>query len=129
MEWKQRAIIRWVIFYKESSHFFKTKATIKYRNNFINNLEDENGNIFTEQQDNENLLWRAFKSRLGTSLPTSNLLELTTILKRVENLEDLERPFTTTEIDEVIKRMPKDKAPGLDGFNGAVVKKCWDIIC
>src|SRR4051812_25996860 len=25
--------------------------------------------------------------------------------------------------------MPADKAPGPDGFNGAFIKKCWNIIC
>ena len=48
--WKQRAIIRWVKFENEISHFFKTKATIKFWNNFIINLTDDNGNIFTDSK-------------------------------------------------------------------------------
>lgn len=109
--------------------FFKTKATIKFRNNFLNNLTDDNGNIFSEQQDKAHVLWQAFKARLDTTMPTSNNLELTSIIKKIENLDELERPFTTQEIDDVIKHMPTDKAPGPYGFNGAFVKKCWDIIC
>lgn len=34
--------------------------------------------------------------------------------------------FSKAEIDEVIKNMPFDKAPGPDGFNGAFIKACWD---
>lgn len=37
-------------------------------------------------------------------------------------------PFLIPEIEKVIKIMPKDKAPGLDGFNGVFLKKCWPII-
>ena len=28
----------------------------------------------------------------------------------------------------MVKHMPSDKAPGLDGFNGMFMKKCWNII-
>jgi hypothetical protein len=43
-------------------------------------------------------------------------------------LEDLAVPFTTEEMDKVVKVMPVDKAPGPDGFNGLFMKKCWHII-
>ena len=32
------------------------------------------------------------------------------------------------EINLLIKRIPSDKAPGPDGFNGLFVKRCWQII-
>jgi hypothetical protein len=32
------------------------------------------------------------------------------------------------EILQVIKNMPNNNAPGLDGFNGLFIKKCWNII-
>jgi hypothetical protein len=37
-------------------------------------------------------------------------------------------PFTRKEIDDVIKEMPTDRAPGPDGFNGLFLKKCWHIV-
>ena len=49
-------------------------------------------------------------------------------LQRVEGLEDLTRPFSTQEMDDIIKYMPADKAPGPDGFNGKFLKKCWHLI-
>lgn len=33
-----------------------------------------------------------------------------------------------SEIDEVVNRMPIDRTPGPDGFNGLFMKKCWPLI-
>ena len=43
-------------------------------------------------------------------------------------LDDLDEPFTTQEIERVIKEMPTEKAAGSDGFIGIFYKKCWNII-
>lgn len=37
-------------------------------------------------------------------------------------------PFLVSEIESIIKNMPSDKAPGLNGFKGVFIKKCWPII-
>lgn len=44
------------------------------------------------------------------------------------NLDWLEETFTRQEIDVVVKSLPNDKAPGLDGFNNEFIKKCWHLI-
>lgn len=62
-----------------------------------------------------------------TSNPTM-LYNLNELVQPSENLEYLSGPFSTIDIDKVIKQMPADKAPGPDGFNGMFLKKCWDII-
>ena len=41
---------------------------------------------------------------------------------------DLDRPFSTEEIDDIVKQMPKDKSPGPDRYNGHFMRKCWHII-
>jgi hypothetical protein len=43
-------------------------------------------------------------------------------------LEDLTVPFQKKEMDDVIKAMPGDRAPGPDGFNGLFLKRCWPVI-
>jgi hypothetical protein len=43
-------------------------------------------------------------------------------------LEDLVNPFTTEEIDGIIKELKSDKSPDPDGFNTDFMKRCWEVI-
>jgi hypothetical protein len=45
-----------------------------------------------------------------------------------DNLDALGAPITRDEIDNIVKRLPSDKAPGPDGFKGLFTKRCWNII-
>lgn len=126
--WRQRATIRWVKFGDENSKIFQTKDTIKYSHNHISLIQDEFGTEHTDHHAKVALLWKAFKDRLGKSQVTSNLLHLHNTIHKLNNLDVLEAPFSKKEIDDVIKDLPADKAPGPDGFNGAFIKACWHII-
>jgi hypothetical protein len=44
------------------------------------------------------------------------------------DLSSLGDTFTEDEVKGVIAQMPRDKAPGPDGFTGHFFKRCWDII-
>ena len=48
----------------------------------------------------------------------------------VDNIDfaQLESPFTTEEMDNVVKNMHADKSPGPDGFNGAFLKRSWNTV-
>ena len=54
--------------------------------------------------------------------------DLPNIIKKREDLDQLTAPFSKQEIDDVIKEMPADRAPGPDGFTGLFIKTCWHII-
>ena len=54
--------------------------------------------------------------------------ELPQLLDPVDGLHSLDRPFSQQEINDVLKYLPVDRAPGPDGFNGMFFKKCWHII-
>jgi hypothetical protein len=54
--------------------------------------------------------------------------DLPSLITPIPGLQELSAPFSTQEIDDVIKYMPVEKAPGPDGFNGLFLKKCWHII-
>ena len=54
--------------------------------------------------------------------------DLDSLISKVDGLEELSRPFTDVEVEDVIKHMPIDRAPGPDGFTGLFLKKCWHIL-
>ena len=45
-----------------------------------------------------------------------------------EIFQDLEKPFSDEEINQIVKELPHDKSPGPDGFNNEFFKACWEII-
>jgi hypothetical protein len=78
--------------------------------------------------EKEIVLFNAFKSRLGTSQHTSMVFNLSSLIQPIDNLSELEHPFSRQEIDQIIKCLPSNKSPGPDGFNTDFVKKCWPVI-
>lgn len=111
-----------------NTKYFQAKATIKLRNNCIAVLKDTNGTEHQDHQTKAAILFSDFKERLGTHKQSCNPLLLHNLIQPDHLLEELEAPFTHEEIDNIIKQMPSDKAPGPDGFNAAFLKACWDII-
>lgn len=124
--WKQRNIARWVVFGDENTKLFQAMA-IYFRRKYISELHLSDGSILKDHDKKSRALWLAYKGRLGVSEFTKILYDLSTLLQQ-ELLPDLDGPFTIEEIDAVLKDMPMDHAPGLDGFNGVFIKKCWLLI-
>ena len=53
------------------------------------------------------------QEEMGKILEKHNLLQL-----NQEEIENINRPITSTEIEDVIKNLPRNKSPGPDGFTG-----------
>ena len=122
--WKNRYTVNRIKFGDECTKFFHAMATISYRRNSIAQLLNDNGAWVQDHEGKANLLWCSFKNMMGVSSGISMLFDLNSLLTRREDLNLLAEPFLQEEIDNIIKRMPNDKAPGPDGFNGKFMKKC-----
>ena len=116
--WRKRYRVNWVKFGEENTKFFQAAATERYRLNAITTLETEEGLTVTGHEEKAALLWEAFKNRMGTSDSPQMLFDLADLIPSFQQLDALVAPFSNEEIDNIVKEMPSDKAPGPDGFNG-----------
>jgi hypothetical protein len=100
-----------------------------YRRNNIAMLKNSKGIEISDHQEMSRILWVNYKDRMGSSEGISMQYDLSSLLATVKDFDDLTDPFNKEEMDDVIKHMSTDRAPGPDGFNGLFVKKkCWPII-
>jgi hypothetical protein len=126
--WKQRGQIKWATLGEENTKFFHANASIKNNKNSIMSLKDSDGMVKTKHEDKAEILWQAFRERLGTSEFSQMHFNLSELIQEADKLEDLVNPFTTEETDSIIKNLPLGKSPGPDGFNSDFIKKCWGVI-
>ena len=126
--WKQRGTIRWVTCGDARTKNFHANATIRHRKKLITFIEDSNGTIHSAHEQKAAIIWDSFKDKLGQAEFNLMTLVLDALLHSSAELGCLEVPFSTDEIDNVIKNLPSDKSPDPNGFNTDFVKKCWPII-
>ena len=126
--WRKRCTVRWVKMSEDNTKFFHAMATNRYRRNSIALLKDDDGRIVSGHEEMAGMLWSSYRSRMGQATGINMQFDLARLFNRVDGLEELTIPFTTEEMDLVVKEMPAHKAPGPDGFNGLFLKKCWAII-
>ena len=89
--------------------------------NQINKIRNENGEITTDNTEIQRII-RDYYRQLYTN-KMDNVKEMDKFLEKYnfpklnqEEIENLNRPFTSTEIETVIKNLPTNKSPGPDGF-------------
>ena len=70
-------------------------ATQRFRRNCIPVLKDEDGREVTDHQEMAGLLWASYKDRMGTKEDINMQFDLQRLLKRVDGLDVLTRPFST----------------------------------
>lgn len=126
--WRKRCTIRYIKVGEENSKFFQAMATERYRKNSIASLLLSDGSVTLNHEEMAKEFLSSFKRRMGTVRSISLDENILSLILRVQGLEVLTKPFELKEIEQVIKDLPIDKAPGPDGFNGIFLKKCWHII-
>jgi Holliday junction resolvase RusA-like endonuclease len=123
---RQRYTVRWTKLDK-SIKFFHATTTERYRINIITSIDTSNGLTLIGQDEKAAHICQEYKSRLSCSFNTEMQFNLQTLVQE-QDMQSIQAPVSKEDIDNIIKLMPTDKAPGCDGFNGFFLKKCWSII-
>ena len=103
----------------------------KKKKNEINKIRNENGEITTDnteiQKNIRNYYEQLYANKMDDLEEMDKFLEKHNLPKlNQEEIKNLNRPITSTEIEAVIKNLPTNKNPGPDGFTGEFYQKFRD---
>ena len=89
----------------------------------INKIRNEKGEVTTDNAEIQRIIRDYYEQLYGNKM--DNLEEMEKFLEKFhlpklsqEEIEIMNNPITSTEIEAVIKNLPKNKSPGPDGFTG-----------
>ena len=125
--WKQKYRIHWLYEGERNTSFFHKAMIQRQQHNRIFSLKTVEGNRLVEHEDMENELVTHFSEILLE--PNKHRLDyiarvfalIPKLVTRDQNLALL-REITLAEVEDIVKEMPRNKAPGPDGFTIEFIK-------
>ena len=95
----------------------------KREKNQINKIRNEKGEVTTDNAEIQRIIIDYYEQLYGNKM--DNLEEMDRFLEKFnlprlnqEEIEIMNNPITSTEMEAVIKNLPKNKSPGPDSFTG-----------
>ncbi|XP_020694470.1 uncharacterized protein LOC110108248 [Dendrobium catenatum] len=126
--WKQRAKVRWMNEGDCNTKFYHSFASARRNNNRILKIKNENGIVIEEQSQIEDIFKQFFKFKWKQRCCNlSNWPNPEKILNE-EDKFNLSKDFTMEEIENVIKNLGNNIAPGSDGVTYSFIKGYWNIV-
>ena len=111
-------------FFEKMNKIDKELARIikkKREKNQINKIRNENGEITTDNTEIQRIIRDYYQQLYANKM--DNVEEMDKFLEKYnfpklnqEEIENLNRPITSTEIETVIRNLPANKSPGPEGF-------------
>ena len=86
----------------------------------INKIRNEKGEVTTDNLEIQKIIRDYYEQLYGNKMDNlENLLEKFNLPRlNQKEIEIMNNPITSTEIEAVIKNLPKSKSPGPDDFTG-----------
>ena len=95
----------------------------KIEKNQINKIRNEKGEVTRNNAEIQRIIRYYYEQLHGNKI--DNLEEMDIFLEKLnlprlnqEEIKIMNNPMTSTEIEAVIKNLPKDKSPGPEGITG-----------
>ena len=98
----------------------------KREKNQINKIRNEKGEVTTDNAEIQRIIRDQYEQLCGNKM--CNLEDMDRFLEKFnlatlnqEEIEIMDNPITSTEIEAVIKNLPKNKSPGPDGSHRRIL--------
>lgn len=124
---RQRARTRFLKEGDANTRFFHLQACHRRRKNFLAGIQ-HNGQLFTEVEAKEGLVYEYYNTILGTPFNREHTIDLSLLHLPTLNLQEQILPFSADEIKRIVMDTRSDRVPGPDGFNGGFLKAAWEVI-
>ena len=124
---RQHSRLTWIRKGDTNTCFFQLHANMRKKKSFIATPNGDSGPVIS-QENKSALAFNHFSNLMGSPSIRTRAINWEELGYEHHDLEDLDAPFTSQEIEAIIKDMPSEKAPGPDGFIGCFYKKCWSVI-
>ena len=115
-------------FFERINKIDKPLARLIKKQNQINKISNENGEITTDNTEIQRIIRNYYQQLYDNKM--DNVEEMDKFLEKYnfpklnqEEIENLNRPITSTEIETVIRNFPANKSPGPDSFTAEFYKK------
>ncbi|KAK1305731.1 hypothetical protein QJS10_CPA10g01337 [Acorus calamus] len=116
--WAQRSRLQWVREGDRISNFFHAKLQRRRARNRITEIHTLQGQKVNSSEEIQRYAKEYFSDHWASKVEQHNELPPDILPKKFSNdmKEELVFPFSEYEIEEVVKRLPKNRAPGPDGY-------------
>ena len=109
------------------TRFFHLKMAARKRRKYIASLKNQGGSLVWSNNDKQQVLQEYFENLIGKKVRRQHTLQWQHLqintIQQSTGLE-LDRPFTEDELDQAVRCLPSEKAPGPDGFTNDFYKNC-----
>ncbi|VFQ90276.1 unnamed protein product [Cuscuta campestris] len=132
--WKQKCNLKWLQEGDANTRFFHNLVRSRRRQQRINLLVNDDGNIIDKPEEMEKLAVHHYTNLLNQAEPTASPDIYRHFLDAIPSLIDHRQNDylmclpTEEEIKLIIWEMDPNSAAGPDGFNITFLKCCWDFI-
>lgn len=132
--WNQRARISWHLEGERNTKYFHSMATNRKNKNLVTSIKNENGEWTSDFEEITGLAFQHFSG----ILQADNRLSHEEIHVELENLlmpsifdrqaANTLSPLQPSEIRDAVFSLPKDSAPGPDGYHASFFQKNWTLV-
>ena len=128
--WRQRSRFLWLQERDNNTRYFHSRASHRFRTNWIDNLEDANGDLCSDEDGISNILIDYYQQLFISSNPSmiEAIVEQIPCSINDEINEELLANFTREEVVVTLKQMEPLKAPGPDGLSPLFFQHYWHAV-